>query len=146
MLHVFGMAKSFVGVKPGQAKSLEENFLKLEKAIETVQSGGETAHGYILVLGESPERRLRGWTARRGLDHHLTILRPQLTPREDRLLQEEKQRMRSRSKPSDSSASFGGPLAEKLLEAEIRRRHRGIQKKKGLQLGVSRDFYGVVGG
>jgi len=144
MRYVLGMAKSTIGVKPGQAATLEADLFKLARAVEGLRRDGHDAQGYFLVVSDKPLRRISLWIEKYRMSDAVRVLESTPGPRDQRKLNAEKDRLRNPGSPGDAAAVFGKELAERLLRTEIRRLEPGVQEATGGPFGVRWDYFGAV--
>ncbi len=156
-MHVLGMAKSNLNLKPGQATRLELDFFKLAFAVAALQSKGDNAIGYLQVLWQTSFIRANGWKAKYGLTNQTLIVLPipELTSEEYIMLETEKQGNAESIVPiasikqnalHPSSAPIGTQLAENALARQIEFLHPSIKRFNDKELFPNKihwDFYGI---
>jgi hypothetical protein len=154
VMHVLGMAKSFLDLKGCKGPKLELDFFKLVYAASVIRSKGEHAYGYLLALNQSVYDRAHAWIAKYQTGDTVMILLATPDPEELALLAAEKIRNALGMLPDavgagDALASVGEELGEGALAKEIRRLHPAVQQvtdRRQFPQGVRWDFYGTGNG
>jgi hypothetical protein len=154
MDHIFGMAKSSLGLKPGQARALELDFLRLAMAIANCRRAGHSARGYLLVLAPGVRQRVATWIKKYRTGSDVCCLLHNCTPSELAALRREKAQnaagvtsARSGAGRRLSTAYLGMKIGEKALKRRIVRAEPGVQTCKeelDCLMDVKWDFRGVV--
>lgn len=138
-IHILGMAKSPLVLKPGQARSLELDFFKLAFAVTHLRATGHDAFGYLQVIAAPPRKRIEGWIQKYDLEDSIEVLHYEPTSAEQKRLRQEKLAnkaglagkavpLKNGKKASDSS--YGKKLAERALRCALGALHPEIPELK----------------
>ena len=153
MIHVIGMAKSYLDLRGAKARNLELDFRHLAETVKTLRQSGEQAFGVMLVLNESVRRRANGWRQKYGISDGIEVILVTISATEQTAVECEKIRNAKANVkgalPTDASAAISQEVGERHLAAEISRRFPGIKKQHPTHAqltSVSWDFYGIVEG
>ena len=175
--YILGMAKSplqlkkgqFNGIadefakplKPGSARSLELDFLRLVYAKKELSSKGHVVHAYLMVTTEEVVNAVDKWRKKYELEeNYINILHASLNEDEIRELlaekiknktanglKEKKKAKKEEAKKEEAKADFGRDTIEGKLISHIKGIHGNIEVVtaiKSMPFGVNWDYFGMV--